>query len=344
MVAVLLHAVAAAGATATSALDPIDRPALTVRSPTSSAFMAAAQAGERIVAVGERGLILLSDNDGLSWRQAPSPTSVTLTAVRFIDRQRGWTVGHGGIVLGTEDGGEHWSKLLDGRHAAKIILAGAQAATDPKAIQDAERLVAEGPDKPFFDILILDTQKLLAVGAFGIALASEDAGRTWTSWMPRLPNPKSLHLYAIRQRADIVLLVGEQGLVLQSTDRGRTFSALPVPYKGSFFTAELPGEREIVIAGLRGTMLRSVDGGANWNEVLVAIPASIVATSLSGDGRLNAINQAGFVMSLVGNNLIPLHTKPHGTLNGMLILPRGTLLALGMQGILDVSPKTGSPK
>ena len=62
----------------------------------------------RIVAVGERGLVILSDDRGASWRQVPSPVSVTLTMVRFADEQHGVAVGHGGTVLTTDDAGTTW--------------------------------------------------------------------------------------------------------------------------------------------------------------------------------------------------------------------------------------------
>ncbi|MBN3816731.1 sialidase, partial [Paraburkholderia sp. Se-20369] len=55
-----------------------------------------AKAGARIVAVGERGVILLSDDDGKHWRPAsvtPDQPS-TLTQVRFVTPSLGIAVGH----------------------------------------------------------------------------------------------------------------------------------------------------------------------------------------------------------------------------------------------------------
>ena len=67
------------------------------------------RAGKRLVAVGEYGDILLSDDEGQSWHQAKKvPTTVTLTAVDFVDDKTGWAVGHDTVILKTEDGGETW--------------------------------------------------------------------------------------------------------------------------------------------------------------------------------------------------------------------------------------------
>jgi photosystem II stability/assembly factor-like uncharacterized protein len=109
----------------------------------------------------------------------PSPTSVTLTAVRFADDQQGWAVGHGGVVLATQDGGESWQMQLDGRQAAQLLLQDAQAAGDARAVQEAERLVADGADKPFLDLQVLDARRVVVVGAYGMAFRTDDAGQRW---------------------------------------------------------------------------------------------------------------------------------------------------------------------
>lgn len=324
--------------------DAIDRAAVTVRAPERAVLLSAAQAGARIVAVGERGMVVLSDDGGRSWQQAGTPTSVTLTTVRFVDAMHGWAVGHGGVVLATVDGGKTWARRLDGRQVAQLVLDSAQAAGDAKAIQEAERLLADGPDKPLLDLLVIDAQRLLAVGAYGIALGSVDGGKTWSSWMARLPNPKGLHIYTARMRGQTLLLAGEQGLVIQSEDAGLSFHRVETPYKGSFFTAELPGDRAILLAGLRGTVLRSVDAGANWTTLSSPMPVSITGSVLTPDGRLLAANQAGFVMALQGDRFAPIHATPLPPLNGLLAQAKGTVLALTVQGAMPLTTESGPAK
>jgi photosystem II stability/assembly factor-like uncharacterized protein len=321
-----------------------ERPAVAVRAPEHAVLLGAALAGERIVAVGERGIVALSDDGGGHWRQSKVPTSVTLTAVRFADATRGWAVGHGASVLASEDGGERWTRRLDGRQAAQTVLDAARAGGDARAVQDAERLVADGPDKPLLDLLLLGGPRLLVVGAYGLALASEDGGSTWQSWMPRLPNPKGLHLYAARSRGQTILLAGEQGLVLLSTDAGRSFRRVETPYKGSFFSAELMSEQDIVLTGLRGTTLRTTDGGASWNPVIVPMPASITATAIAPDGRLLVANQAGFVLALQGDRLVALNHAPLPPLTALLPRAGAPLLALTVQGAQPAETVPGPAK
>lgn len=308
----------AAQAAAPTVADALQRPAVLARQPERAVTLSAARVGKRVVAVGERGLILLSDDQGAHWRQSPCPVSVTLTTVRFADAQHGVVVGHGGVVLTTADAGETWTLRLDGQRLAQLVLASAKASGDAIHVRDAERLVADGPDKPLLDILAWDAQNLLAVGAYGLALHSADGGKSWTSWMERLPNPRALHLYSVRRSGNTLLIAGEQGVVMRSDDGGASFRPLNTPYKGSWFTAELLSDQRLVLAGLRGNAWRSEDGGATWAQLVSPMPASITASVQGPGGALWMTNQAGYVLRLQGNSLVPIHRQAFAPLTGLV--------------------------
>ncbi len=327
----------ALGALAGQAVAPaLTRPALGVRRGEGAVLLAAAAAGSRIVAVGERGLVLMSDDGGTSWAQQSTPVSVTLTAVRFVDATHGAAVGHGGIVLMTVDAGATWRVVFDGRRASQVALDAARASGDAALVGSAERLAAEGADKPFLDVLMPDASTLVVVGAYGLAFASSDGGRNWASWLDRFDNPKALHLYALRRRGDTWMAVGEQGLMLRSTDGGKSFRRLPSPYKGSYFVAELLGEQDIVVAGLRGNVWRSGDAGSSWTQVASPMPASITASLRMPDGALLLANQAGFVMKLAADRLEPMHSKALPPINGLVLDEGRRLTALTVMGAMSL--------
>ena len=91
--------------------DPLLVPAITSAKASQAMLLSVTQAGARLVAVGEHGIIVYSDNQGKSWTQAAVPVSVTLTAVFFPDPQVGWAVGHDGVVLRSQDGGKTWELI-----------------------------------------------------------------------------------------------------------------------------------------------------------------------------------------------------------------------------------------
>jgi len=314
----------------------LERPAVISAFAARAVLQGAARAGERLVAVGERGIVVLSDDGGKRWRQVATPVSVGLTAVRFVDAKHGWAVGHGGVVLASTDGGEHWRKQFDGVRAAKAMLEDAQAWGDERQIADAQRLVAEGADKPFMDALFTDARHGLVVGAYNLAFRTQDGGQTWQAISRRLDNPKGLHLYAVRARGQEIVIAGEQGLVLRSQDGGQTFARLSVPYNGSFFTAELPGEREIVIAGLRGNVWKSSNEGASWQQVMNPVRVSITASALDAKGQVWLGNQAGMVLAYTGEAVVPTPTKLP-SLTALLSVSADQALALSIAGALPVT-------
>lgn len=314
----------------------LERPALTTRQSQRSVLLGAAQAGARLVVVGERGIVLVSDDEGTRWEQVSVPVSVTLTAVRFADERHGWAVGHGGTVLHTKDGGRSWVKQFDGTAAAKALLDDAQRRG--VGVVQAQRLVAEGADKPFFDLYAFDARRVVVLGAYNLAFATEDGGQTWQPIGHRFDNPKALHLYTVRARGNTMLVAGEQGLVLRSDDAGQSFRRVTTPYAGSFFTAELPADGSLVLAGLRGNVWRSQDGMA-WASAAAPAPVSFTASVASGTDVLLA-NQGGALFRLGAAGPEPLQMSSGATVTALLPLKGNRLLVLGLRGASVLS--TGS--
>ncbi|MFX6326666.1 YCF48-related protein, partial [Acinetobacter baumannii] len=75
-----------------------------------------------------------------------------------------------------------------------------------------------------------DAQNGWIVGAYGLALATKDGGKSWQSLMAGIPNVGSKHFYAVSQSKDNLLIAGEQGALFRSTNQGESFTRLQTPY------------------------------------------------------------------------------------------------------------------
>lgn len=338
-------AAANAAHAAASVADPLTLEAVRVRVVERNVLLGAATAGSRVVAVGERGSIALSDDGGASWRQAHRvPVSVTLTAVRFVDAREGWAVGHAGVVLHTADAGEIWSLQLDGVSLARAALKDAQArfreagqenSEARRAVRSAQLLVDDGPDKPFFDLDFADKLNGIVVGAYNLIYATSDGGATWQSWSSRTENPKGLHLYAVRRQGNGIYLAGEQGLFMRSLDEGKAFKRVPTPYQGSWFAMAAPADGSIVLAGLRGNAYRSADDAKTWRQ-LTGAPSVTFVSGAAVDGQAVILaNQAGQVFAAFPHtdDLRPLSTSSLPMLTGLLPKADRSYLALTVQGV-----------
>ena len=298
-----LAGVPVAWAAAPDVVDVLRRPATPSAKAQSSVMIAIARAGDRLVAVGERGIVLLSDDHGVTWRQAKVPVSVSLTAVQFVDAQRGWAVGHSGTVLSSADGGTSWTPQLDGAQAARIALEAARAETGSaresngevgrKRLSDAEGLVADGPDKPFLDVRFTDARNGLIVGAYGLAFRTLDGGQSWQSWIGRLPNPRGKHLYRVGAAGKRMFIVGEQGLVLRSDDDGERFTSIETPYAGTYFGMHAYADVGLLAFGLRGNAYWSMGADKQWVKVDLGTSNTLVDRVVLANGSLLLVDQQG---------------------------------------------------
>ena len=320
--------------------DPLDAAAQITRLPARTHLSAIARAGTRLVSVGLRGLIVLSDDDGVTWRQTASPVSSDLVAVRFVSPSRGWASGHDGVILATQDGGEHWAKQLDGRMAAELLarhFEKLEAAGDAQAARFAKEVARNyesGPEMPMLDLWFENEQVGWACGPFGTLLGTRDGGKTWVSWMEKVDNPNMFHYNAVRAAGPDLYLASEQGTLFKLDRARERFVPLATGYQGSFFG--LVGTRDYVIAyGLRGTAYRSRNGGASWERLATGVPAGLTGASLARDGRLLFVTQDGRLIASAnqGDSFEPVPLARPGLFTDVLPAASGRILITGSGGV-----------
>jgi len=272
---------------------------------SKSLMLDAVVLADRLVAVGERGHILISSDDGASWRQVEVPTRTMLTAVAFIDNQVGIAVGHDSVILRTTDGGDTWE------------------------------LVYSAPEEeaPLFDVWFADADNGVAIGAYGSHYLTADGGLTW-NFEPLGDTDWHLHEFA---RADNgkLFVAAEAGYAYRSDDGGENWVELPSPYEGSYFGV-LPLEGDAVLFyGLRGHLFRSDDAGENWEE----IPTGTVALLTNGiqlaDGTIVIVGLGGTVLiSTDGGRNFSFHQQTgRRGISAVVETTDGSVLMVGEFGV-----------
>lgn len=299
--------------------DPMDVPALTSKRPAGKPLQAIARAGARLVAVGHRGLVLVSDDEGKQWRQVAVPVGSDLVAVQFVSPARGWASGHDGVVLQTQDAGSTWTRQLDGRQMAKVLTSHfeqALAAGNKSAVKQLEDLrlnFTAGPEQPILGLWFDDANHGWAVSTFGMILGTQDGGRTWASWMERVDNPESLHLYSITGVGGDVYITSERGHIFKLNRAEKRFQAIATGYEGGLFG--VTGTPQLLVAyGLRGNAWRSRDGGRTWSRLRTGVQTGINAGAILPDKRLALVTQDGRVLvSVDEGESFTNHPAPHLT-------------------------------
>lgn len=264
--------------------------------------------GPRIVAVGDRGYIVYSDDGGEKWSRAKSPEAPLLTAIDFLDSKVGLAVGHDAVILKTVDAGETWTQVFS----------------------------APAEQRPLLDVNFLTPERAIAVGAYAAFYETNDGGK---SWNPRKVMEEDKHLNAL---IDVghgrLLILGEAGSILASDDNGATWKPVASPYKGSLFGGVVAGDGSVVAFGMRGRIYRSTDKGATWKQVDNPSVATLMGGEKMPDGTLVIAGAAGTVLVSRdnGQSFQPLDSGSTRVYAKGLLGAPNTLLLLGEAGVRAV--------
>lgn len=283
-------------------------------------LLGATRAGSRLVAVGDHGTIILSDDGGKTFRQARQvPVRAMLNAVSFADDKHGWAVGHRGVILATTDGGETWTLQR----------------------QDLDK------DQPLFSVLFTDAKHGWACGLWSLLLRTDDGGKTWQPVsLPVPPGAKRAdrNLYSLFADAKGGLFIAaEQGRVVHSRDGGASWDYLDTGYKGSLWVGAALADGTLLVGGLRGTVLRSTDGGASWARVEVHALSSITSISeWAGKVQLGALDGVSLISTDAARSFQLTQRPDRQPITAVVAHAQGSAL-FSKSGVLGAEPRGSEP-
>ncbi|MCY3538004.1 MAG: photosynthesis system II assembly factor Ycf48 [Synechococcus sp. SB0668_bin_13] len=120
------------------------------------------------------------------------------------------------------------------------------------------------------DLAFSDENHGILVGSNRLVLETDDGGKSWQERNLDLPAEENFRLISIDFAGDEGWIAGQPGLVLHSTDTGRTWRRLRL-------TGKLPGEPYLVtalgpdqaeLATTVGAIYRTDDGGGHWTALV----------------------------------------------------------------------------
>ena len=178
-----------------------------------------------------------------------------IRGVSFIDENKGWAVGDGGIVIYTNDGGAKWEKMVVDEIKADLPTDLADLHTD------------------LYDVVFVDEKNGWACGDLlrgaGVIISTKDGGKTWG----RQSSGTSVALYGIFfLNAQNGWAVGGNGTILVTNNGGSKWTIL----KGGSASAAIgegdPGLWDVQfvtpqkgwITGENGSIKMTTDGGKTW--------------------------------------------------------------------------------
>ncbi len=271
-----------------------------------------AEGSSRLVAVGDRGHVIWSDDMGHKWHQTRVPSEVMLTAVSFPSPSTGYAVGHDASIFKTVNGGESWSQVFEDK-AAEV---------------------------PLLDVFFVDEQAGFALGAYGYFVQTSDGGKTWHDWSLRTGNEDEMHLNAMTRLDDGTLIIaGEAGLLLRSVDNGNVWEALEAPYDGSFFGIEpFDGRNSAIAFGLRGNAYITRNSGESWSELETGTKQTLFDGVVMDGGVPLLVGGSGAIALKIEEDSLVSNLADRSTLTGVVQTRDDFYVVTGERGVRRVGP------
>lgn len=206
------------------------------RSPAAVPLQSiAAWDGNRAVTVGNRGVVLVTQDGGKNWIEVKAPTSSVankLMRIRALPDGRAWAVGEMAALLRSDNYGMTWVR------------------------------VRPEEDVGFSDIYFLGLRGWI-VGEFGRLMRTVDGGATWQT--ASVPFRTSLTSVAFRDEMNGVA-VGLSGSILTTRDGGVTWSEATSGTREHLFAMAWDGSTWYAV-GDKGVILKGDATAANWSPV-----------------------------------------------------------------------------
>jgi len=225
----------------------------------------------------------------------------TFRDIQFIGKN-GWIVGRGGILLTTQNGGESWTLerfgMLNFNDIHMVSPLRGFLVTDNGYLLSTETggrkwKVREWADySSSLNSIAFNREKGIITGDKGTVLTTSNSGLDWTMSVIDEARRKNRHVNLNRAfflNAATVWMVGDEGVLMNSEDGGKTWSSKKFQ-ENNYLTVHFTNREEGMVAGENGILIRTKDGGDHWTR------ASIT------DSRINSINQTGGKLWISGDN------------------------------------------
>lgn len=315
-----------------------------------SLLLSAAQAGSRLVVVGEFGHVALSDDDGKTWRQAKDvPTQATLTSVTFIDETHGWAAGHDKTIIATADAGETWTVQYsrDISAAAGIPLEARGRAEEPAPVEDGA-LAPDGEDAANGEADAADAAADTAdAGDTGLSTTDDgfvDGDVTGSDIEPDIP-----FLGLAFNSPTHGIAVGGFNYAVETTDGGKTWTPKRLVRSAAddfHLNAAFNGpDNSLFVPSEYGQVYRSLDGGATWSISQTAYEGSFWGGLTLKDGSVLVVGMRGNVWRTRDKGAtweqLAVDATPESLSSGVQ-LEDGTIILVGIGGVILRSTDDGA--
>jgi photosystem II stability/assembly factor-like uncharacterized protein len=248
---------------------------MTQVSPASAKLFAVGFAGgNRVLAAGEGGVTVMSNDAGVTWSTVGERLPQSFTRVRAVSSSLVFAVGPKGGLARSTDGGSTWSELgvstsedvvdvsfADAFVGYAVDAAGTAFRTDNGGV--SWQILNTGYSATPQAVLALDPRTVLLIGGRGI-LRSTDGGESFSRVRARIV--ATARLFNADRAGGRVFAYGSKNIVA-STNLGRTWKKVLRPRKALLASLDFVSARNGFVLGQDGQVFKTRNGGRRWSDL-----------------------------------------------------------------------------
>lgn len=243
-------------------------------------------------AVGFEGIILHTNDGGLTWNEQSSNTNKSLYGVHFINDKKGWAIGENGTIITTNNGGQKWTPIKALGINEEDLLRSVFFISDKIGWASSDRtflyktydggvswekqidLVAD--DQRIYEIFFINENIGWACGDRRAMYRTTNGGDTWIP-VDRAQLSTNLYesIYFINK--NIGWAAGANGTILKSFDGGVTWSSQQLTPRERLMKIQFFEENTGIVISTNGKTWKTSDGGTNWDQAGTALIAPNIA-------------------------------------------------------------------
>ena len=256
------------------------------------------------------GYCFRTSDRGKSWQKSEIIKNIRIESVYFEDSQNGWACGHLGSIFKTSDGGSSWDDVsfddiraiffdIEMKDARTGVAVGIRPLESNRYNGIAVKTVDggknwqifEAPGLAYSEIRQSQAKNKMYFMAMGRLNISDDDGKSWQSVATLEGTPaRTFSMYG-----STGIMAGPKGTCGYSNDSGKTWYSKKQDKKKSFLSSILLNSQYGYVAGSRGAMMVTIDGGINWTEEKTPLELTILDMWYV-DSYLFAVGSDGLIM------------------------------------------------
>jgi len=312
---------------------------------------------QQLAAIGENGLLLLSNDGGNQWQKMELPTTAELTDFISVSPSLTLIACADGSFLRSENIATQWERVTT--HSSAYIT---RLFYDPEQntlialSAEGEILLSDDGGKLWApvththqyltDIIQLSNKTLLASGANGTLLQSDNGGRTWSN-LPSLTSTSIDGIMAITDTS--IVAYGEGGLLLQSNDTGNSWTLLKEPITDFVHQLLQISSDNWLAAGAKGLLINSTNQGQDWKNIISVQQQNDYFLSMISDKKSGALLAAGPPGTILRSTdqgkiwrvRLALSNANQGYFHQLITNNQGSIIALAGPGTIHYSTDSG---